>query len=83
MTCDDDHFSEDIILADVIDSDSWRLWPAGDKRLQMDKQFYRDLPDVKPEDLQKLKEKFEAVSQMLEVSLFIFIINIKTHFFNF
>jgi len=58
--------TKDVILADVIDSDSWRLWPSGDKRLQMDKQYYRDLPDVKPEDLQKLKEKFEEVSKMLE-----------------
>jgi len=61
-----DAVTKDIILADVIDSDSWRLWPHGDKRCQVDKQFYRDLPDVKAEDLQQLKEKFEWVSKELD-----------------
>ncbi len=61
----------DVILADVIDSDSWRLWPGGDRRLQVDKQFYRDLPEVTADALKQLLKNFAWVSEKLGV---------RTHF---
>uniref|UniRef100_A0AAY4D4G3 PurE domain-containing protein n=1 Tax=Denticeps clupeoides TaxID=299321 RepID=A0AAY4D4G3_9TELE len=61
--------TKEIVLADVIDNDSWRLWPAGDRSQQKDKQVYRDLKEVTPEAMQMVKRNFEWVAERVTLLL--------------
>jgi len=59
----------ELMVADVIDSDSWRLWPSGDKRLMKDKQVYRELQVVTKEALDQVKANFRWIAERLDLLL--------------
>jgi phosphoribosylaminoimidazole-succinocarboxamide synthase len=60
-----------LVIADVIDNDSWRIWPQGREELMLDKQIYRNLQSVDPStisgqaDLDRVKAAYEQVAEMV------------------
>ena len=51
-----------LVIADVIDNDSWRIWPQGREELMLDKQLYRNLKEVTESDLARVKAAYERVA---------------------
>jgi len=63
IECGFDEETGKLMVADVIENDSWRLWPAGDKTQMKDKQVYRDLPKMTPEARKLLQENYQWVTE--------------------
>ena len=64
----DDPAGRGLVVADVVDNDSWRIWPAGDKEQMKDKQVYRELagvedPKAKAKELGKIKKNYQWVAE--------------------
>ncbi|MFL2520368.1 MAG: phosphoribosylaminoimidazolesuccinocarboxamide synthase [Alphaproteobacteria bacterium] len=50
-----------LVLSDVVDNDSWRIWPGGNPNKQLDKQSFRE-----GEELVNVANKYQLVTQLTD-----------------
>ena len=55
-----------LLVADVIDNDSWRIWPEGQRGKMLDKQVYREMPEVDADGLNLILVKYQQVAALTE-----------------
>lgn len=55
-----------LLVADMIDNDSWRIWPGGDKNRMLDKQIYRNMQTVTEAGLDQVKQRYILVADLTE-----------------
>lgn len=53
-----------LLVADVIDNDSWRIWPGGDPNRMLDKQVYRNAQVVDEALLADVRERYALVAEL-------------------
>ncbi|HZU11785.1 MAG TPA: phosphoribosylaminoimidazolesuccinocarboxamide synthase [Chloroflexota bacterium] len=58
--------ADGLLVADVIDNDSWRLWPGGRREHMLDKQVYRELEVPDAAAMADLKRRYAEVAQRTE-----------------
>ncbi|XP_054161778.1 phosphoribosylaminoimidazole-succinocarboxamide synthase-like [Oppia nitens] len=57
-----------LVLADIIDNETWRLWPSGDKKQMVDKQIYREYSEGQVDDqvIDYVRTVFQNVSDLTQ-----------------
>ncbi|MDN5271311.1 phosphoribosylaminoimidazolesuccinocarboxamide synthase [Chloroflexus sp. MS-CIW-1] len=53
-----------LVVADVIDNDSWRIWPGGDPERMLDKQVYRNAQIVDDALLADVRARYAFVTEL-------------------
>ena len=56
-----------LLVADMIDNDSWRIWPGGEKSRMLDKQIYRNMQQVDDEGLEQIRRLYETVAERTDL----------------
>jgi phosphoribosylaminoimidazole-succinocarboxamide synthase len=55
-----------LLIADVIDNDSWRIWPQGQRERMLDKQVYREMKQVDSSGLDVILDNYSRVADLTE-----------------